>query len=48
MLLVLDVIGHVVEKGDLKEKQVNDKVFKLVNLVLEDLEYALSFLISLN
>lgn len=34
-----DVIGHVIEKGEMKETCTNDKVFKLVNLVLEDLEY---------
>lgn len=34
-----DVIGHVVEKGDLKENQKDGNVTKLINIVLEDLEY---------
>lgn len=33
-----DVIGHVVEKEDIREKEVNGKKSKLIDITLEDSE----------
>jgi hypothetical protein len=35
---IIDVIGHVVEKNDMKETEKNGKISKLMDAVLEDLE----------
>jgi hypothetical protein len=38
MQFVLDVIGHVVEKDDIKEKDVNGRKSKLIDITLQDSE----------
>ncbi|KAK2391029.1 replication protein A 70 kDa DNA-binding subunit [Trifolium repens] len=35
---LIDIIGHVVEKNDMKETEKNGKISKLMDAVLEDLE----------
>lgn len=37
-MIYLDVIGHVVEKNNMVEKEIDGKMTKLVDIVLEDLE----------
>lgn len=34
-----DVIGHVVAKNEIKETSKNGKKSKLIDIVLEDIEY---------
>jgi len=36
-----DVIGHVVEKDVIKEKDVNGRRSKLIDITLQDSEYVL-------
>jgi hypothetical protein len=35
---IIDIIGHVVEKNDMKETEKNGKISKLMDAALEDLE----------
>lgn len=42
-LFVLDVIGHVVEKDTVREVVKDGVVMRLINIVLEDLQYLTSF-----
>jgi hypothetical protein len=37
-LSIVDVIGHVVEKNDIKETEKNGKISKIIDATLEDLE----------
>jgi hypothetical protein len=41
--LIIDVIGHVVEKTAMKETQKNGKINKVMDATLEDLEYVFLF-----
>jgi hypothetical protein len=35
---IVDVIGHVVEKNDMKETEKNAKISQIIDATLEDLE----------
>jgi len=37
-VFILDVIGHVVEKDVMKDKEVNGRTSKLLDLTLQDSE----------
>jgi hypothetical protein len=37
-LSIVDVIGHVVEKNNMKETEKNGKISKIIDATLEDLE----------
>jgi len=37
-IMKIDIIGHVVEKDDMRDKDVNGRTSKLIDITLEDLE----------
>jgi hypothetical protein len=37
MYVFLDIIGHVVEKDDMNDKEVNGRMSKLIEITLEEL-----------